>query len=262
MSEDQLSLQLISEINKDHMFKGLLHERLRLIMDLVSIGADPCYIDISNPIKGHVTPLERALMGDLPLHAKLLMHLGAKITQIEIGAINTLNMSSRALFRICPELRKYHNYEKRYPTEEDDSFLLAVDNWIHSDRCQLKEDPEILFIVFADAKINLTPYLRYFNDLLPEDCLTSIHLRFGSDVYIRIWMKKNPHITDLLWDTYQCSIGVYTQSTCLSDSMIQTAASSTYSHNRTSAMYDATSMLLHYDSTKKAYLKAYLKGRK
>lgn len=82
------------------------------------------------------------------------MHEGAHIYDLEREAINQLGMAAGVLFRIVPELRKYHKYGeyRHYQEESDEDWLPRVEAWKHGNWWELEKDPEILAIVLGSAK--------------------------------------------------------------------------------------------------------------
>lgn len=253
---ENLSVELIDTVSDDRLtnYDVPLYKRLRFIKVLIELGADPNYID-NTYIDITRTALESAFLGEQILHIKLLMHLGADMTTREIDAMNnTFNISNiMCLLRICPNLRKFYNGKICNDDSEasNSSFMDTVDTWINHENYQLKEDPEILSILLDQANIDITPYLQYFNNLLPGACLAALESRFGLDLYIRVWMSTKPFIDDVSWKTQQCTIGVYSKPDRMANSLIQLASSSEHSHSNEAAMYDATAKVLFYDTTQK-----------
>lgn len=150
----ELSYQLIDEIRKDHIidYDTPLYKRLRLIKDLISKGADPNYVKVDREYNDTTTALETALRSELFLHAALLIHEGARVYDIEREALNQLGMAAEVLFRISPELRKYHKYSNRYQDEPDKDWLPRVEAWKNGEWWGLEKDPEILAIVLGSGK--------------------------------------------------------------------------------------------------------------
>jgi len=146
----ELSYQLLDEISKDHIAgDDPLYKRLRLIKDLINQGADPNYVRVDREYNDTTTALEKALLSELFLHVKLLLHEGARMYDIEREALNRIGVASECLFRIAPELRQYMKYAHMYADEDDKYWLERVECWKHGKYWQLEKDQEILSIVLG-----------------------------------------------------------------------------------------------------------------
>jgi hypothetical protein len=257
---ENLSVELIDEVSADRLvnYDVPLYKRLRLIKTLIELGANPNYVDNTYIDYPNTTALEKAFLGEQILHIKLLMHLGAEMTTREIDAMNnTFGVSNiMCLLRICPNLRKFYKGKiwNDQSEESNSSFMNTVDTWINHENYQLKEDPEIISILLDQANIDITPYLQYFNHLLPDACLAALESRFDINPYIRVWMSAKPFIDDVSWKTVQCTIGIYSKPDRMANSLIQMASSSEHSYSNEAAMYDATAKVLFYDTNQKERL--------
>lgn len=147
----QLSYKLIEEIGKDRYvdYDTPLYKRLRYLKDLIDQGADPNYVKVDREYRDTTTPLEVAILNGLCLHVALLMHEGARIYDIEREAINNSGTIDVAImFRIVPELRKYHKWgNSPHMDTPDKDWEERVQIWREGSYFELDKDPEILHII-------------------------------------------------------------------------------------------------------------------